>query len=135
MPVEARLVRFKCVCVDDETQGDCIDQLVFDAFIDTESRIVNDQEMLGYEVIYVGPRKETQVGLLRLQPDLSYLCEELVTDGTGGKTKQITHEGALSDTIQVKLGAEFEVHFEGNYTYKIVEIVDLVAMDQKRVAP
>lgn len=130
MPDAARLVRFKCISLDDAPQDGNVDQLVFDAFIDAKSKIVSDQEMLGYELYSVGQKKEIRIGLLRLQPDLSYLFEVIAIDGAGGKTKQKTHQGQISDQIEVKLDTEFEVYIDDVYTYKIVEIIDLVPANQ-----
>jgi len=128
---EFRPVRFTAVSVDDELKEGEPNLLVFDVFLDRDDRITNDQEMFGYEIFGVGTDGESRIRLLRLQPDLTFLSEEMVRDGDALKERQLTHCSSLSEDIRIRPDFEFRVYDDDEYIYRITEIVGL---QMRRVA-
>lgn len=131
-----RLVRFTAVSVDDlALEEDRRDLIVLDTFVDETGRIVNNREMFGYEKIHVGEVGTLKFSLLRLQPDLTVLFEETATTFPGCKTGRVSHPAAVSETIRVSPGREFEFYVDDVYAYRIVNVLDLQTGHEEVATP
>jgi hypothetical protein len=130
-----RLVRFTAVYLPRAAEHE--DGFVLDAFVDEKDNLCGTTETFGYRLTHVGIERRERYDLVRIKPDHTIVeyADVCYPDKHENRVRQTQNSWRINKDVLIKVGSEFIDKSEDEYPCEIVDVMELVNCDARRLEP